>query len=47
MVAGDTVAAGLAESLAKPGFNVTGVSGMMLELSAKRVGLSKEAFPKI
>jgi putative tryptophan/tyrosine transport system substrate-binding protein len=44
---GDPVAAGLAESFARPGGNVTGVSGMMLELSAKRVGLLKEAFPKI
>ena len=44
---GDPVAAGLAQSFAKPGFNVTGVSGLILELSAKRVGLLKEAFPKI
>jgi len=44
---GDPVAAGVAESFARPGGNVTGVSGMMLELSAKRVGLLKEAFPKI
>jgi putative tryptophan/tyrosine transport system substrate-binding protein len=44
---GDPVAAGLAESFARPGGNVTGISGMMLELSAKRVGLMKEAFPKI
>jgi putative ABC transport system substrate-binding protein len=44
---GDPVAAGLAKSLAKPGGNVTGVSGMMLELSAKRLALLKEAFPKV
>src|SRR5438067_4177860 len=44
---GDPVAAGLAESFARPGGNVTGVSGMMLELSAKRVALLKEAFPHI
>jgi putative ABC transport system substrate-binding protein len=44
---GDPVAAGLAESFARPGGNVTGVSGMMLELSAKRVALLKEAYPNI
>ncbi len=31
---GDPVAAGLVETLARPGGNVTGVSGMVLELSA-------------
>jgi putative ABC transport system substrate-binding protein len=45
--AGDPVAAGLAQSLAKPGGNVTGVSGMFLELSAKRLALLKEAFPNV
>ena len=44
---GDPVAAGLATSFAKPGGNVTGVSGMWLELSAKRLALLKEAFPKL
>lgn len=44
---GDPVAAGLAQSLARPGGNVTGVSGMLLELSAKHVALLKEAFPKV
>ena len=44
---GDPVAAGLAKSLAKPGGNVTGVSGMLLDLSAKRLALLKEAFPKV
>ena len=44
---GDPVAAGLAASLARPGGNVTGVSSMELELSAKRLGLLKEAFPKL
>jgi putative tryptophan/tyrosine transport system substrate-binding protein len=45
--AGDPVAAGLAQSLAHPGGNVTGVSGMFLELSAKRLALLKEAFPTV
>lgn len=44
---GDPVAAGLVESLAKPGGNVTGVSAVMLPLSAKRVELLKEAFPGV
>ena len=44
---GDPVAAGLAKSLAKPGGNVTGVSAMQIDLSAKRIGLLKEAFPKL
>ena len=44
---GDPVAAGLAQSLARPGGNVTGVSGLVLELSAKRVGLLKETVPRL
>ena len=44
---GDPVAAGLVETLARPGGNVTGVSGMVLELSAKRVEILKSAFPRI
>src|SRR4030095_6736739 len=43
---GDPVAAGLAQSLARPGGNITGISGLQLELSAKRVGLLKENVPK-
>ena len=41
----DPVAAGLAESLARPGGNVTGLSMMVVELSAKRVELLKAAIP--
>ena len=44
---GDPVVAGLVTTLARPGGTVTGVSGMMLELSAKRLAILKEAFPKI
>ena len=44
---GDPVKAGAVESLAHPGGNITGVSMMSLPLSAKRVELLKQAFPKI
>lgn len=44
---GDPIAAGLAQSLARPGGNITGVSSMSLPLSARRVALLKEAFPRL
>jgi putative ABC transport system substrate-binding protein len=44
---GDPVAAGLVSSLSRPGGNITGVSSVMLPLSAKRVSLLKEAFPHL
>jgi len=44
---GDPVATGLAASLAHPGGNVTGVSDVAGELSAKRLALLKEAVPKV
>ena len=44
---GDPVKAGLAQSMSHPGGNVTGVSAMSLPLSAKRVDLLKQAFPKL
>jgi len=43
---GDPVAAGFADSLSKPGRNMTGVTFMALELSAKRVEVLKEMVPR-
>ncbi|MGY8683217.1 ABC transporter substrate binding protein [Bradyrhizobium sp. UFLA05-153] len=43
----DPVAAGLVNSVARPGANVTGSSMMISELSAKRLALLKEIAPKI
>ena len=44
---GDPVATGLAASLAHPGGNVTGVSDVASELSAKRLALLKEPVPNV
>ena len=44
---GDPVGAGLVSSLAKPGGNVTGLSGFTPELEGKRLELLKEAVPKL
>ena len=43
----DPVKTGLAESLAKPGGNVTGLSIIEEDLSGKRVDILKETFPKM
>jgi putative ABC transport system substrate-binding protein len=43
----DPVAAGLVESLARPGGNVTGLTILNTELSGKRLELFKEAVPKL
>jgi putative ABC transport system substrate-binding protein len=42
---GDAVTQGFVTSLGKPGGNVTGLSSLNSELSAKRLALLKEAFP--
>jgi putative ABC transport system substrate-binding protein len=47
ITSGNPVQQGLAESFAKPGGNVTGLSVLLSDLSGKRVELLKEAFPKI
>ncbi|MGZ9272182.1 MAG: ABC transporter substrate-binding protein [Candidatus Binatia bacterium] len=46
MTTGNPLETGLADSLAKPGGNVTGLSVMLSDLSGKRLELLKESFPK-
>jgi putative ABC transport system substrate-binding protein len=45
--AGDPVKAGIVQSLARPGGNVTGLSSVALDLEAKRFSLLKELVPGI
>jgi putative ABC transport system substrate-binding protein len=47
MFAADAVANGLVASLAKPGGNITGVSGVQTRLSPKRLEILKEAVPRV
>jgi len=46
MTTGNPLETGLADSLAKPGGNVTGLTVMLSDLSVKRLELLKESFPK-
>ena len=46
-VVADPVGSGLVANLAHPGGNVTGLSNMQAELSAKRLQLLKEAIPRL
>ena len=43
----DPVEAGLIESLARPGANVTGLTNLVGKLGGKRLELLKEAVPKV
>jgi putative ABC transport system substrate-binding protein len=47
VIAGDPVAAGLADSLARPGSNFTGIARLTRELSGKRLELLKDMIPGI
>jgi putative ABC transport system substrate-binding protein len=47
LASSDPVATGIVESLARPGGNITGLALLSRELSAKRVELLKEVFPRI
>ncbi len=46
-IAQDPVGNGLAASLRQPGGNLTGLTSLATELSAKRLQLLKEAFPRV
>jgi putative ABC transport system substrate-binding protein len=45
--AGDPVATGLVSSLARPGGNITGVSGAALDMAGKRLELIRELLPSV
>jgi putative tryptophan/tyrosine transport system substrate-binding protein len=46
-VAGDPIAAGLVQNLARPGGNLTGVSALTLDLAGKRLELLREIVPGV
>jgi putative tryptophan/tyrosine transport system substrate-binding protein len=43
----DPVGEGMVASLARPGGNVTGLSGLAVELNTKRLEILKDAVPKL
>src|SRR4030095_16984198 len=45
--AGEPVGGGVVASLARPGGNVTGLSGLAVELNTKRLEILKDAVPKL
>jgi putative ABC transport system substrate-binding protein len=47
VIGGDPVASGIVASLARPGGNITGSTFFGTELSAKRIEVIKDAFPRI
>jgi hypothetical protein len=47
MTVGDPVSLGLVASIARPGGNVTGVTSLVPDTEAKRLGLLKEAVPHL
>src|SRR5262249_50796532 len=47
VITGDPVAAGMVDSLARPGGNITGLTRFTRELSGKRLELLKDAVPQI
>jgi putative tryptophan/tyrosine transport system substrate-binding protein len=47
VISEDPVAAGLVDSLARPGGNITGLTRLQRQLSGKRLELLKEAVPRI
>ncbi len=47
LAAGDPIRRGLVASLARPGGNITGLTNLDSKLHGKRLGVLKEAFPRI
>ena len=46
-VVGDAVASGFVHSLPRPGTNASGITLMIPEMSAKRIEILNETFPKL
>ena len=47
MISGDPIEAGLIDSLARPGRNMTGITWLAFELVGKRLEILKEAVPRV